>query len=87
MKFSKLIAVALASVAATAVFIICCGGGPKSANAQSCAAWEVSNLAFVGSAPGACSTNPSYPTTCRIADGWEPFASDGYGVILRRCAQ
>jgi hypothetical protein len=88
MKIPKLVAVALASVAGTAVFILCCGGGPKSASAQSCPAWEVSMLSFTGApAAGSCTTYPSYPSTCRTADGWEPFASDGSVVLLRRCAQ
>ena len=86
-NISKLVAIALSSVAATAVFILCCGGGPRSASAQSCAAWEVSILSLTGTGAGACTTYPGYPSTCRAADGWEPFASDGSGVFLRRCAQ
>jgi hypothetical protein len=83
---SKVIAVALASMAGTTAFILACGKGPGTAGAQSCAAWEISE--FYYPSPSNCPTEPDYPASCRIAAGWEPFGvnAGAPSVLLRRCA-
>jgi hypothetical protein len=89
MRTTKLLVVALASMAATAAFIVACGKGPGSASAQACTAWEVSVFNISSPAAGNCAVSPDYPASCRVGNGWEPFAVDGSNedVILRRCAQ
>jgi hypothetical protein len=77
----------LASVAGTAAFIIACGGGPRSAGAQSCAAWEISVIS-VATGDNGCLSGADYPVSCRLPDGWEPFSVPGFSTItLRRCAR
>jgi len=86
---SRVIAVALASIAATAAFILSCNKGPGPANAQSCAAWEVSVLDLTENC-GAANVTPRYPTTCVVPVGWEPVGNmpvfNNSEVLVRRCA-
>jgi hypothetical protein len=89
MKTSKVIGVALASMAATAAFILACDKGPGAARAQSCTAWEVSLVSIqVGASDCEGASVAQYPNGCRLANGWEPFAQNGTSeIIVRRCAQ
>jgi hypothetical protein len=87
MRTTKLIAVAVASVAATAAFILACGKGPGAASAQGCTAWEISVVDYGVSSTDCGGVYPRYPATCRMGNGWEPFTTDNNGdLILRRCA-
>jgi hypothetical protein len=87
MKNLKLIGVALASIAATAAFILSCGSGPKTAAAQSCARWEVSLFSVFPDQPNCGGKWPTYPDTCGTPPGWEIVgAMDSDTVLLRRCA-
>jgi hypothetical protein len=88
MRASRLLTVALASMAATTAFILACGKGPGSASAQACTAWEVSVLNLSAGDTNCGGIEPAYPATCRAGSGWEPFAAgDSSHVMLRRCAQ
>lgn len=88
MRASKLIGVALASIGATAAFILACGTGPGAASAQSCAAWEVSYFNLSSGDTNCGGVDTAYPGTCRAPNGWEPFAApSSTQVMLRRCAQ
>jgi hypothetical protein len=82
MRIPSLIGVVLATVASTTAFIVACGGGPGSAAAQACAAWEVTTMDTNSN----CTAGTA--AMCRLADGWEPFAAPGFStVFVRRCAR
>ncbi len=84
MRTAGLIGVVLATVASTTAFIVACGGGPRSASAQACTAWEVTTMATGTD----CPTTLTASGECRLTDGWEPFAAPGFStVFVRRCAR
>jgi hypothetical protein len=87
MRALKLITVGLSCVAATAAFILSCGGGPKSASAQSCSKWEVSIVSVAATGSNCAGNFPTYPSTCALPGGLEPIGMvDSFNVLGRRCA-
>jgi hypothetical protein len=87
MHIAKVIGVGLSCVAATAAFMLACGGGPKTASAQSCASWQISIIDISATGPNCSGSYPRSPSACTLAAGWEPIAPwDTLNVLARRCA-
>lgn len=82
----RLLAVAVAAIAGTVVFMVACGGGPSAAHAGlTCSQWQVTQINISDSCGG---TVPKDGTACDLPAGWQPITSSNNAydsIILGRC--